>query len=40
MFNGQPYFIPDGKTVLDQQRQVVGSVRNGKFVPSAPPQQR
>jgi hypothetical protein len=40
MFNGQPYFIPDGKTVLDQRRQVVGSVRNGKFVPNAPPQQR
>lgn len=33
MFNGQPYFIPDGKTVLNQMKQVVGSVQNGKFVP-------
>lgn len=37
MFNGHPYFIPDGKTVIDQNRQVVGSVQNGKFVPSQPP---
>lgn len=33
MYQGQPYFIPDGKNVYNQHKQHIGSVRIGKFVP-------